>query len=232
MLIKKILIAISATFLLSRCRVKEEVKVEETKQDIYIKSKLAKTKENISNDIVKYVEKNNVTATIYKAIELNKINEIKDIYVKLGKKYNLDYKLLLAISKKESNFNNLAINVNANKSNKDLIGSHKFKDINEAIDYTYKLDKLKLNYDAGISQINSNWRKYYKLENKDLFLIEKNVNLSARILRDNLNKYCNQDLTCALSVYNSGYKKSTIGLKYAEGVINNYEGLKLIKELN
>lgn len=219
---------------------KEEIKVEDTKKP-EIKIENVKT-ENIINEVIKNDEKqtlneninlniNDVTDFIFKknnglTKEETKIKELESIYKKARKRQNLDFRILLRISKKESNFNNLVININRNKKYKELIGSHKFKNIEERVKYVEETELKKLNYDAGISQINGNWKTYYKLTSRDLFNIEKNVNTSARILRKNLDKYCNQDLTCRLSVYNSGYKKSEIGLKYARDVIKNYNNIK------
>lgn len=217
---------------------KEVIKTEDTKKDVLEVKDIVKTEEvlnkvieNVNTSINKNLDVIDVTDYIFKkdnglTKEETKIKELESIYKKARKRQNLDFRLLMRISKKESNFNNLVININRNKKYKELIGSHKFKDIDEAVKYVEETELKKLNYDAGISQINGNWKTYYKLTSRDLFNIEKNVNTSARILRKNMDKYCNQDITCSLSVYNSGYKKSEIGLKYADGVLKNYEIIK------
>jgi len=140
----------------------------------------------------------------------------KDIYKDVSKKYNIDYKILKGISVVESNNNIYAININSNKYKKK---SYLFKNKEKAILFAKKLYNEKINFDAGINQININWKKSKKFSIEDLFNKEKNLDLSRSILSYNLERYCNGDINCRLSVYNTGYKKSKIGKRYTNKVI-------------
>ena len=53
---------------------------------------------------------------------------------------------------------------------------------------------------------------------KNLNNEEKNIEIAARIYKYNL-RQCGNNIICALSMYNTGYKNSTIGRKYAQKVL-------------
>lgn len=144
---------------------------------------------------------------------------IRDIHKEVALKYNINYKILKGITRVESNFKNLAINVNRNKKHKNLQGSHYFNNKKEAIDFANKIDSLGLNFDMGYNQINNNWKNIHFKKYDELFDTTNNITISAKILSYNLKRYCNNDMICRLSVYNTGYKKSSIGKKYANKVI-------------
>jgi len=140
-----------------------------------------------------------------------------EIYKEKAKLYKIDYKTLRAIAEVESD--NIPYVINVNKKEKKYEGSHVFKTVKEADEYMDKvLEKNKLNYDIGICQINSWWLKRLKLKNEDLLNPTKNIEISARILKHNL-YICNNNLECALSVYNTGKKDSKVGNLYAKKVL-------------
>jgi soluble lytic murein transglycosylase-like protein len=141
-----------------------------------------------------------------------------------SEKYKVNYKTIHAICKKESNLNANVVNVN--KSIFDVQrGPHYFSNsISANIYMDFVLDPLFLNYDIGICQINSNHLKRLKLDNEELLDEEKNIEVAAKIYKYNL-KACKNRIMCALSMYNTGYKNSTIGKKYARRVLKERKKL-------
>ncbi len=126
----------------------------------------------------------------------------------------------MAICKSESNFNPYVINVNKSIFNIQQ-GPHYFDTwIGANIYMDLVLDPLFLNYDIGICQINTVHLDRLELDNEDLLEDEKNIETAAKIYSSNL-KTCNGDTICALSMYNTGYKNSSIGRKYAKKVLYN-----------
>ena len=143
---------------------------------------------------------------------------INEIFINKGKKYNVNHKTLYAICKVESNHNANVVNVNKSIFNIQR-GGHYFSSAFEANLYMdYVLDPLLLNYDIGICQINKVHLKRLKLDNEELLDEELNIDIAAKIYKYNLNK-CNNDIMCALSMYNTGYKNSKVGMKYAKKVL-------------
>ena len=126
----------------------------------------------------------------------------------------------MAICKKESNFNPYVINVN--KSLFDIQkGPHSFTNWISANAYMdLVLDPLFLNYDIGICQINKLHLDRLGLDNEELLNEETNIEVAAKIYKWNL-KSCNGNTMCALSMYNTGYKNSSIGKRYAKKVLKN-----------
>ncbi len=144
--------------------------------------------------------------------------DINEIFIEKGKKYNVSHKILYSICKVESNHNVNVVNVNKSILNIQQ-GSHYFKSAFKANLYMdYVLDPLLLNYDIGICQINKIHLKRLKLDNEDLLDRELNIDIAAKIYSYNL-KQCKNKTICALSMYNTGRKKSTIGEKYAKKVL-------------
>ena len=80
------------------------------------------------------------------------------------------------------------------------------------------LDPLFLSYDVGICQINNQHLDRFNLDNEDLLDIEHNIEVATKIYKYNINK-CKNDIICALSMYNTGKRKSEIGKKYAKKVL-------------
>jgi soluble lytic murein transglycosylase-like protein len=143
---------------------------------------------------------------------------INEIFIEKGKKYNVNHKTLYAICKVESNHNKNVINVNKSIFNIQK-GPHYFDSAFKANLYMdYVLDPLLLNYDIGICQINKMHLQRLKLDNEELLDTELNIDIAAKIYSYNLKK-CNNKIICALSMYNTGRKKSTIGKKYAKKVL-------------
>ncbi len=143
---------------------------------------------------------------------------INEIFIEKGKKYNVNHKTLYAICKVESNHNENVINVNKSIFNIQK-GPHYFNSAFKANLYMdYVLDPLLLNYDIGICQINKMHLKRLKLDNEELLDRELNIDIAAKIYSYNL-KRCNNKIICALSMYNTGRKESTIGRRYAKKVL-------------
>jgi len=140
------------------------------------------------------------------------------MFVEKGEKYNINHKTLKAICKKESGLKPYVVNVN--KSIFDIqIGGHYFDTWLGANTYMdLVLDPLGLNYDIGLCQINKIHLDRFDLDNEDLLDEETNIDIAARIYKWNV-KACNGNLKCALSMYNTGKKNSSIGMKYANKVI-------------
>ncbi len=143
---------------------------------------------------------------------------INEIFIEKGKKYNVNHKTLYAICKVESNHNENVINVNKSIFNIQK-GPHYFNSAFKANLYMdYVLDPLLLNYDIGICQINKMHLKRLKLDNEELLDRELNIDIAAKIYSYNL-KRCKNKIICALSMYNTGRKESTIGRRYAKKVL-------------
>lgn len=145
----------------------------------------------------------------------------KTLYEKfenIAQQHDVDHKTLIAICKKESNLNPYVVNVN--KSIFDIQrGPHYFDSWYGANLYMdMVLDPLLLNYDIGLCQINKIHLDRLNLDNEDLLDEEENIQAAAKIYRWNI-KACNNDTMCALSMYNTGKKNSSIGKKYAQKVL-------------
>ncbi len=151
----------------------------------------------------------------------------KSLYEKfydIAKDNNINHKTLIAICKKESNLKPYVINVN--KSILDIQrGPHYFTNsISANLYMDFVLDPLLLNYDIGMCQINKIHLNRLNLDNDDLLDEEVNIDVAAKIYKWNL-KTCNNDIMCALSMYNTGYKNSTVGMKYARKVLKKRKEL-------
>ncbi|MEA3553936.1 MAG: transglycosylase SLT domain-containing protein [Campylobacterota bacterium] len=150
---------------------------------------------------------------------------VEQIFFEKGLKYNVNHKTLYAICKVESNHNENVVNVNKSIFNIQQ-GPHYFNSAFKANLYMdYILDPLLLNYDIGICQINKQHLDRLDLDNEDLLDRELNIDTAAKIYKYNLGK-CNNEIVCALSMYNTGYKNSTVGRRYAQKV------LRIRKKLN
>ncbi len=144
---------------------------------------------------------------------------INAIFIEKAKKYNINHRTLYAICKIESNHNENVINVNKSIFNVQQ-GSHYFTSAFKANLYMdFVLDPLLLNYDIGICQINKQHLKRLKLDNEELLDREINIDIAAKIYQYNVKK-CKGDVVCALSMYNTGHKNSTVGKRYARKVLN------------
>lgn len=80
------------------------------------------------------------------------------------------------------------------------------------------LEERKISYDIGLCQINNWWLKKLNIKNHELLNPKKNIFVAAKIYNENV-KICKGNIYCALSMYNTGKKKSIIGNKYAKRVI-------------
>ncbi len=147
------------------------------------------------------------------------------IFLEKSQKYNVSHKTLNAICKVESNHNENVINVNKSLFNIQQ-GPHYFSSAFKANLYMdYVLDPILLNYDIGICQINKQHLKRLNLDNEELLDRELNIDIAAKIYKYNLNK-CNNNRTCALSMYNTGYANSTKGKRYAQKVLRARKRLR------
>ncbi|MEA3352603.1 MAG: transglycosylase SLT domain-containing protein [Campylobacterota bacterium] len=145
----------------------------------------------------------------------------KSLYQKfndIARQNNVNHKILMAICKKESNLKPYVINVNKSIFNIQK-GPHSFDTWIGANSYMdFVLDPMLLNYDIGICQINTVHLTRFDLDNEDLLDTETNIQIAAKIYNWNL-RQCKGDIVCALSMYNTGYKNSTIGKRYAKKVL-------------
>lgn len=139
------------------------------------------------------------------------------IYKTESRKLNVNYKIIRAICFTESSGNPFTIHVNNGKYK----GAHRFKSKWAAINFIKKYLKHS-SYDSGICQINNYWIKKLHISHKKIFDKKFNIRLASKIYKYNLKK-CNNDIRCALSMYNTGKKHSDIGMEYANIVLkNNY----------
>lgn len=139
-------------------------------------------------------------------------------FLDIGKAHNVNHKTLMAICKKESGLKPYVINVNKSLFNIQK-GPHYFDTWIGANSYMdFVLDPLFLNYDIGMCQINKVHLDRLDLDNEDLLDKETNIEVAAKIYYWNL-RQCNNNTICALSMYNTGYKNSTIGKRYAKKVL-------------
>ena len=145
----------------------------------------------------------------------------KSLYQKfydIANEHNINHKTLIAICKKESNLKPYVVNVNKSLFNIQR-GGHYFDTAFGANMYMdFILDPLFLNYDIGMCQINKIHLDRFDLDNEDLLDEDTNIEIAAKIYKWNV-KACNGDIRCALSMYNTGYKNSTIGKVYASKVL-------------
>lgn len=139
-------------------------------------------------------------------------------FIEKSKQEKVNYKTLMAICKKESGFKPYVINVNNSIFNIQK-GPHYFDNWFTANLYMDTvLDPLFLNYDIGLCQINKIHLVRFSLDNEDLLDDEVNIEIAAKIYNWNV-RACNGDIICALSLYNTGRKKSSIGREYANKVL-------------
>ena len=152
---------------------------------------------------------------------------INDIFEEKAIKYNVDKNTIKAICYLESGNKPYAINVNHSIFNIQK-GSHFFDNsITANLYMDFVLEPLFLSYDIGFCQINNQHLKRFKISNEDLLNKEKNVEIATIIYSENL-KICKGNKKCALSMYNTGNKNSTRGIKYTEKVLKIEE--KINKE--
>jgi len=143
---------------------------------------------------------------------------LKQVLIEKGHKYNVNYKTLHAICMKESSLKPFVVNVNKSIFNIQK-GGHYFDNAFSANLYMDTvLDPLNLNYDIGLCQINKIHLKKNNLDNEDMLDFEKNIDMAARIYKYNV-RVCKNDVVCALSMYNTGKKNSSVGKKYAQKVL-------------
>ena len=145
----------------------------------------------------------------------------KNLYQKFqyyAKQENINYKTLMAICKTESNLKKYVVNVNKSILNIQK-GPHYFDNWFTANIYMdMVLDPMFLNYDVGMCQINKAHLDKFNLDNEDLLEEDKNIEIAAKIYNWNV-RACKGKIVCALSLYNTGHKKSSVGKKYARKVL-------------
>lgn len=139
-------------------------------------------------------------------------------FVEIARKENVNHKTIRAICEHESGNYDYVVNVNKSRWNwkqgphyfKNKIAANFFMDI--------YLKPFGMNYDIGVCQINSQHFKRFNLDNEDLLDRETNIMVAAKIYKANVIA-CNNEIVCALSLYNTGRKNSTIGKAYAKKVL-------------
>lgn len=141
--------------------------------------------------------------------------QINDIAIE----QKVDPLVIKSICYMESGLKPLAINVNKSLFNIQQ-GPHFFDtSIGANIYMDTVLDPLGLNYDIGLCQINKQHLNKFEIDNEDLLDSEINIEIASKIHYLNM-KACQQNLICALSLYNTGKKNSIQGLAYAKKVLN------------
>lgn len=140
-------------------------------------------------------------------------------FVEVGKKHNINYKTLRAIAEVESGNRPYTVNVNKSIFNIQQGGHYFDSSIAANMYMDMVLDPLGLNYDIGLCQVNSSHLDRFDLDNEDLLDEETNIDIATRIYKWNL-KQCDWKIVCALSMYNTGKKNSTVGKKYAKKVLD------------
>lgn len=145
-------------------------------------------------------------------------------FVEIAKKENVNYKTIQAICQHESGNYDYVVNVNKSKWNWKK-GPHYFKNkIAANLFMDIYLKPFDMNYDVGVCQINSQHFDRFDLDNEDLLDRETNIKIACKIYKYNV-RACKGEIYCALSMYNTGYKKSTIGMAYAKKVLKIRSGL-------
>lgn len=153
------------------------------------------------------------------------IKSENDILIDTASKEKVDPLTIKAICYLESGLKPLAINVNKSIFNIQQ-GPHFFDSSVAANIYMDTvLDTLNLSYDIGYCQINNQHLDKFDLDNEDLLDIETNIRIASKIHYKNM-LACKQNLMCALSLYNTGKKKSEQGFNYAKKVLNIKKRLK------
>ena len=161
----------------------------------------------------RFVKKHNYYSN--KSNNYNSSESNSDLYYRIASKYNINYKTLHAICFTESSEEPFVIHVNGGYYS----GSHRFSSASQSLNYInrYLGDS---NFDIGFCQINNWWINRLNISHSQLLTKSFNIDLAASIYRDNL-KRCNNDVNCALSLYNTGKKWSSIGKKYSKRVLLN-----------
>ena len=134
-----------------------------------------------------------------------------------------------AIIKNESAFNEVALNINTQGISLSKLGLNTPKTIEEAIRVAERLLELKVNFDAGLMQINSVNFTFYNLSVRDAFNPCKNIHVGTGILK----RFYNQSekrlgsgqeaLKAALSAYNTGNNKAG----FENGYVGKFYGKKV-----
>ncbi len=139
-------------------------------------------------------------------------------YVEIAKAENVNYKTIRAICEHESGNYDYVINVNKSRWGWKQ-GAHYFKNKMAAnIFMDVYLKPFNMNYDVGVCQINTIHLKRFNLDNEDLLDKATNIRIASKIYKENVIT-CKGEIMCALSMYNTGRKKSTIGTAYANKVL-------------
>lgn len=134
-----------------------------------------------------------------------------------------------AIIKNESSFNEAALNINTRDVSFASLGLSKPKTPEDAIKVAGKMFDAKVNFDAGVMQINSSNFRFYKLSAEGVYDPCKNIRVGTDILK----RFYNQSekrlgsgqeaLKAALSAYNTG--NHTAG--FENGYVAKFYGKKV-----
>lgn len=164
------------------------------------------------------------------------------VFDNASKKYGISVKLLASIAYEESDFNMNVVGVTIKKPYilkifkkciniigcKISFNAHRAKvypmSIAQAKLVFLALNRLHLNYDVGLMQINSYNIKKMKLnELKLLQDIRYNINTGARIYKSCYDRF--ENLSASLECYNMGYNSNLFNDHYYNAVINKYHTL-------
>ncbi|RYZ91124.1 MAG: hypothetical protein EOP04_01615 [Proteobacteria bacterium] len=134
-----------------------------------------------------------------------------------------------AIIGSESSFNEAALNINAQGLSFESLGILRPKTSEEAIKVAERLMASKINFDAGLMQINSANFGFYKITVRDVFNPCTNIRIGTAILKRFYNKSekilgaGQEALKAALSAYNTG--NNTSG--FENGYVAKFYGKKV-----
>ena len=128
-----------------------------------------------------------------------RISYTNNIYQQVASKYNINYKTMHAICFTESSEREFVINVN----NGPYRGHYNFKSKYAALRFIQKIKNY--SFDTGLCQINNQWLDKFNLEHIDLLNKYINLEVATIIYKKNV-QACNNNIVCALSMYNTGKK--------------------------
>ena len=169
----------------------------------------------------------------------------KTIFDKAESTYNIDKTILVAFAKQESDFNPLAIGVMIRKKEKvlateaclDIIGTKYKMSKNKRHVAIYPknpkeinlifmmLDKLGLDYDLGVMQINRyNIKKRHLNRFKLIYDAEYNIMMGAKILKECSDRFPS-NIQYAFECYNKGTDKRRFNKSYSRQILLKYKKL-------
>jgi len=166
------------------------------------------------------------------------------IFDKASQKYNINKKILASIAMHESKFEPsiVGVNIGSNKKKIEILAKYLkaigckhsiyrhrahiyLKDDTNAKIVFFVLNRLKMDYDVGIMQINK-----YNIDAMHLDPIELinnvyyNIDIGAKVYDTCRNVYGN-NLELVFECYNKGFDRKKYNYKYSNNIITNYKKL-------